>query len=183
MLNGVKQNEKKATDLKKSFEKNILDHLTKSLTRHAEFYQFVEKISSQFEQYTEFQDKQAKEYEAFVFAFNQAMEKKVRKADKDIFHECHKHSTTICSIVGLLQVIFDDLVKLQPLAVSKENEYLKTFAYAFKQYSMFAQENFGSSMGSNMGKAKFVFDVVRLWSQARQTTNIQWMESTSSVML
>lgn len=49
MLNGVKQNEKKVQDLKKVFEKNVIETMNKNLSKHTEFYTLVEKISRQLE--------------------------------------------------------------------------------------------------------------------------------------
>lgn len=160
MLHGVKTNEKKIQELKQHFEKKIFEPMLKSLTKHAEFYTLVEKVSKSFDTFVAVQDKAAKEFDHFVQVFNASIEVKNKKQDKDVFFEAYKFSQSIRELISLLMSTTDDLVKLRPLAAAKENEYLKAFGYAFKQFNLFTQENFGNFMGSTLAKSKFIFEVI-----------------------
>lgn len=160
MLNGIKANEKKIQELKTHFEKKIYDQMIKSLSKHSEFYTIVEKISKSFETFVEVQDRAAKEYDHFVALFNNSMDMKNKKQEKDVFSDAHKFCQSIRELVNLLAIITDEMTKLQPYAIAKENEYLKAFANAFKQFSMFTQENFGNFMSTTLSKSKFIFEVI-----------------------
>ena len=135
--------------------------MNKGLTKHAEFYALIDKSAKGFEQYTELNDRGTREYESYVQAFNSTMiEGKTKKSEKDVFAEAHKYSSTARAIVLLLAAINDDLVKMRPLAIAKELEYVKAFAQSFKNFALFTQENFGNFMSSTLTKSKFIFDVV-----------------------
>lgn len=161
MLGGLRANEKKIQEIKKLFDKTIVEPMNKGLTKHAEFYALIDKCAKGFEQYGELNDRSTREYESYVQAFNTSMiEGKSKKGDKDVFAEAHKYSSTVRAIVLLLAAINDDLVKMRPLAIAKELEYVKAFAQSFKNFALFTQENFGNFMSSTLTKSKFIFDVV-----------------------
>lgn len=161
MLTSIRNNEKKIGEIKVTFEKTIEEPMNRALTKHSEFYSLIDKCAKGFEQFADFGDKSVKEYEAYVVTFNATMtEGKQKKPDKDVFSEAHKYSATIRHMMLLLVQICDDLIKMRPLAIAKELEYIKAFSQSFKNLAFFTQENFGNFMGATLAKSKFIFDVV-----------------------
>lgn len=184
MLGGLRTNEKKIQDIKKQFEKTIFETMNKGLTKHAEFYALIDKCAKGFEQYSDLTDKASKEYESYVQAFNSSMiEGKPKKGEKDVFTEAHKYSISVRNMVLLLVQINDDLVKMRPLAIAKELEYVKNFAQSFKDFALFTQENFGSFMSATLTKSKFIFDVVDSDDQINENFTVETEYHAGNVLL
>lgn len=160
MLQGIKSNEKQLQELKVHFEKKIYDTMVKSLPKQQDFYTLMESCSKGMDSFTEVQERAAKEYDSFMTVFNLAMDEKKKKTEKDLFSEAHKFAGSIRYLIGVLKAITDDLVKLQPVAAKKEDEYLKAIANSLKQFSMFTQEHFGKFTSATLAKAKFIFELI-----------------------
>lgn len=156
----IQESGKKLPELRQSFEKTIMDPLTKALTRHAELYSFIEKCAKGFEHYKELYMKAAKEYENYVNIFNSSMTEGKKKNEKDVFTEAHKYSSAIQNcVIGLVQIC-DDLTKMRAFALAKEQEYLKAFSKSFKDFALFSQQHFGQLATATLQKSRFLFDAV-----------------------
>ena len=161
MLNAIKNNDKKIQELKKLFDQSVLEPMNKGLTKHAEYYLLMERLTKHMDSYNEMYERSIKEYTSVCEIFNSSMDlKKKKKAEKDIYFETEKYASTLRTMFGVMKVTCDDMSKIQPLAVSKEDEYLKVFAQSFKQFGFFAQENFGSILASTLSKSKFIFESI-----------------------
>lgn len=160
MLLGIKSNEKQLQELKVHFEKKIYDSMIKSLPKQQEFYTLIENCSKGMEVFAEVQERAAKEYDSFMTVFNHAMDEKKKKSEKDLFSEAHKFAGSIRYLINVLKTITGDLIKLQPVAAKKEDEYLKVIAGSLKQFSLFTQEHFGKFTSATLTKAKFIFEVI-----------------------
>ncbi len=158
MLLAIKNNDKKVHDLKKTFDKMVTEPMNKSIGKHVEYYALIEKISKHIETFTELFERSTKEYAAVTDTFNHSMDVKKKKQDKDFYFEVYKCVTSIRQIYSTLKSFSEDITKLRPLAVNKENEYLKAFSYAFKQFGLFSQDNFGNIITSTLSRSKFIFE-------------------------
>lgn len=184
ILGGIRANEKRVIEIKKQFDKTIIDPMNKTLTKHAEFYTLIDKCSKAFEQYGDMTERAIKEYEGYVQAFNSSMiEGKTKKADKDVFTEAHKYSITIKHMILLLLQICDDLTRMKPLALAKEMEYIKAFSLSFKNFGLFTQENLGNFMGTTLMKSKFIFDIVGKVYQINEKFSLEQEYYAGNVLL
>lgn len=169
MIGGIRNNEKKLVELKKHFEKNIYEQMNKCLTKHAEYYATIEKCTGALESFNEVQDKAAKEYDSYSQVFMNSMDQKKKITDKDLFVEAHKFCLSISHLIHLLKSVTDAIIALRPLAVAKEDEYLKAFANSFKQFTLFTQENFGTLFSTSLTKSKFIFEVVSMYCDVHRS--------------
>lgn len=160
LMDSTQENRKQLPELKKVFEKTILEPIGKSLTKHPELQTLVEKCVKGFEYYKELQAKASKDYEVYVNSFNTSMTEGKKKATVDIFTEAHKYASTIQSLVVTLVQVCEDLIRLKPFAMAKEKEYLKALIKAFNEYCLFTQQHFGQLTASTLQKARFSFDRV-----------------------
>lgn len=167
MLKGVKENDHKVLGIKKKFQSEVIDKLNKTITsfdnnKNGEFTLYLNKIAQKFDTLKTLNDKSEKEFNELLLC-NQKIKKceaKGKKCDGDLFHESFKYTFSMNHTFGVLNHICEDLLALQPFAIKKENEYLKTFAACFKSLTLFTQEHFGPLMSVSISKSKLIFDMV-----------------------
>ena len=135
--------------------------MSKSFTKHKEYFALLEKCHEHLNQIKELSNRSLREFDQFVSTFNSSFSEDKLLQDKDFYYEAFKFSSSIRTIIKILKEFCFDLTTLRPLAISKDNEALIILLKAFKEFTSFTQKNFGPTLSSVLMKAKFVFDMVR----------------------
>lgn len=161
MVSSIKLKENKLLELRKLFEKNIMEKMNKGVGKHLEFHNQVEGLTQQLHEVKELSKLLLKEFESLQEYHAILLdEKKKKKPDKDLFYEIFRFGSNVRNLFSLLQKACDSLIKIMPLAVQKENEILKLVAGSFKEFSLFAAEHLGPITTQSLLKSKYIFEVV-----------------------
>jgi hypothetical protein len=183
LLDSIQDSRKTLPELKKIFEKNIIEPMNKGLGKHMEFYTLIEKCVKGFEHYKELLAKAVKDYEVYVNTFNASLVEGKKKSSLDVFTDAHKYSSSVRDLIITLMHICDDLMKMRVFAVAKEAEYMKVLSKAFKEYCLFTQQHFGQLTASILQKARFSFDrVVIFLTQIDESFSVEHEYQTGDML-
>lgn len=162
MLKSIQSNHKNLVELKKNFQGTVGNLMNKTFSKHKEYFELLERCHEHLNHIKQLSDRSLKEFEQFKQTYVSTSTPGKKPKDKDCFYDASKFSHSIRAIIRTLKQFCDDLILLKPLAVSKDNEALKVLIKAFREFTNFTQKNFGPTLTSNLLKAKFVFDQVRI---------------------